>query len=79
MNIDMNEVKNQHVHVLWALIATQILANLGWRFLPTGLIIGLIVEAYQLIFKKEGWKIKDRILDLTFWLVGSMVGLLLIR
>ncbi len=70
----INEIKNQHVHFLWALIAFKVLMLFGIRFIFIGLVIGLIVEAYQLIFKKEDWNISDRCLDVFFWLLGSVVG-----
>ncbi|HOX21865.1 MAG TPA: hypothetical protein PLL10_00245 [Elusimicrobiales bacterium] len=71
----INEIKNQHVHLFWAVMATGLLARLGVRFVLTGLIVGVLVEAYQLIFKKEGWKIYDRLLDITFWALGSPIAL----
>ena len=75
----INEIKNQHVHLFWSVIATSILLKFGIRFVFTGLIIGLLVESYQFIFKKEGWKILDRILDVSFWTAGSFIAIYLLH
>lgn len=64
----LNEIKNQHVHMFWGLISSYL-------FFPfAGTCVGVIIEIYQFIYKKEGLKLYDRILDITFWTIGSIIG-----
>ena len=65
----INEIKNQHVHLFWGLLICLVT---GFNF--SGLIIGVIVEAYQKIFKKEDWKISDRLLDIGFWGLSGILA-----
>jgi len=69
-----NEIKNQHVHMFWALLITLILNKFGFFWVWTGLCIGVVVELYQLVIKREGLKISDRVLDLSFWFLGSIIA-----
>jgi hypothetical protein len=73
----INEIKNQHVHAFWGLVSFLILRKLGVDFIFVGLAIGFAVELYQYCFKNEGLKLKDRILDLSFWFIGSLIGFFL--
>jgi len=75
----MNEIKNQHVHLFWSLYATLLLRNIGFEFVFLGLIMGIIVEAYQIIIKKEDWKIGDRLLDVSFWWLGSILAIYTVK
>lgn len=70
----VNEIKNQHVHVLWSIIIVYItsffLPLLGALF--SGVLIGLIVEVVQyFFFDKKKLKLVDRCLDVSFWFIGS--------
>lgn len=70
----LNEIKNQHVHLFWGYFSCHFLYLLFPKFIFfVPLAIGFLVESYQLIFKKEGWKIKDRILDLSFWGLSGLL------
>ncbi|MBP7209620.1 MAG: hypothetical protein KBA02_00325 [Paludibacteraceae bacterium] len=72
--MDLNEVKNQHVHLFWAMFLTLLLKKFGIEFPYLGICLGIVVEAYQKIFKKEGWLIADRLLDISFWSLGGIMG-----
>ena len=68
MKLDKNEIKNQHVHLFWGLAV-------GWvtGFIAAGALVGLGVECYQLVVKREGLKLGDRLLDLTSWAIGGVL------
>lgn len=70
----INEIKNQHVHLFWGLISCYFFTLLfGFKFYFVPLIIGVLVELYQYFFKNEGLKLKDRILDVTFWAFSGVI------
>ncbi len=82
MNKDqiINEIKNQHVHLFWGIMLTWIAHFFlpVWAVVFTGLIVGLIVETIQFLFiDNREWKIKDRILDESFWTISSPIYFLL--
>ena len=78
LKLDMNELKNQHVHLFWGVMSNFIFLKLfGFKFLGIGAIVGILVECYQYFFKKEGLKLADRILDVSFWAMSGPIFFIL--
>ena len=69
----INEIKNQHIHVVWGFISSGIAYMAGCDlFFLGGLAVGIVVELYQFFIQKERLKLLDRALDLTFWAIGGI-------
>ena len=67
-----DQIKQQHVHMFWGFwLVALIYIITGTKLLIAGFCFGLLVECHQVFKKKEKWKLKDRLLDLFFWLVGG--------
>jgi hypothetical protein len=71
--ININEIKNQHVHLFWGLMAEKFVQCYDVKFYMAGLVVGIFVELYQVIFKKEKLFMLDRLVDITFWWIGSLL------
>lgn len=71
------EVLNQHVHTLYGLLATYVVAYIscGWPYSAfTGLFAGLALEFLQYFVRGGKLHIEDRIRDIFFWSFGGMIG-----
>lgn len=76
----INEIKNQNVHLFCGIMLTWITHFFLpiWVVVFTGLVVGLISETIQFFFMDDmEWKIKDRILDSSFWAASSGIYYLL--